>query len=83
MFKLSFIIVMLVAISSVLGSDAPAPDCTSPFATGLCRGSFKVYGYNTDSGKCESFIYGGCLGNDNRYNTLEDCQAACESDCNK
>ncbi|XP_028165855.1 trypsin inhibitor-like [Ostrinia furnacalis] len=61
---------------------APAPDCTSPLVTGPCRASFQVYGYDPDSG-CKKFIYGGCGGNGNRYNTLEDCQAACESDCNK
>ncbi|XP_028156341.1 trypsin inhibitor-like isoform X1 [Ostrinia furnacalis] len=82
MFKLSFFIFVLVAITSVLSSDAPAPDCTSPLVTGPCKAAFTVYGYDPDCG-CKKFIYGGCGGNGNRYNTLEDCQAACESDCNK
>ncbi|XP_028160746.1 trypsin inhibitor-like isoform X2 [Ostrinia furnacalis] len=83
MFKLSFIIFMLVAIANVLSSDAPAPDCTSPLETGPCRGRKVAFGYDTDLEGCKQFIYGGCDGNGNRYNTLEECQAACENDCNK
>lgn len=30
------------------------------------------------SGQCEKFVYGGCGGNENNYNTLEECELACE-----
>jgi papilin len=28
---------------------------------------------------CEEFAYGGCLGNENRFSNLTDCQNACKS----
>lgn len=33
--------------------------------------------FNTDSNKCEHFIYGGCDANENNFNTEDECKAAC------
>ncbi|KAL0859211.1 hypothetical protein ABMA27_011028 [Loxostege sticticalis] len=57
------------------------PACKQPIEPGPCYGYFEVYGYNTTTEKCELFIYGGCEGNDNRYETIGECQQACEYDC--
>lgn len=51
--------------------------CNLPRVSGNCDGYFRVYGYNKDSGQCEPFIYGGCGGNENRFDTVEACRAAC------
>ena len=45
--------------------------------TGNCFAAFSVYGYNSDTGECEQFIYGGCGGNENRFDTKEACEAFC------
>lgn len=45
--------------------------------TGLCRGYFPRYFYNANSGKCEQFVYGGCGGNSNNFNSLFQCQQSC------
>ena len=45
--------------------------------TGVCDAYFPSYFYNMTSRRCERFIYGGCGGNDNRFLTLEQCQATC------
>ena len=29
--------------------------------------------------RCMPFYYGGCEGNDNRFDTIEDCQRSCPS----
>ena len=35
------------------------------------------YFHNSTSGLCEQFIYGGCEGNDNNFETLKECQERC------
>jgi len=53
--------------------------CDQKFGVvGDCRGMFPSFSYNKDQGKCEVFNYGGCGGNDNRFDTLDQCQALCE-----
>ena len=52
--------------------------CTLPAEPGRCRGRFPRYYHNSDSGQCELFIYGGCDGNQNRFNTQEECETACK-----
>ena len=45
--------------------------------SGLCLAYFPSYFYNSTSRMCEMFVYGGCGGNENRFSTIDDCQAAC------
>uniref|UniRef100_A0ABM5G4V9 Kunitz/BPTI-like toxin n=1 Tax=Pogona vitticeps TaxID=103695 RepID=A0ABM5G4V9_9SAUR len=45
---------------------------------GPCRGAIVRYFYNTKTKKCEEFIYGGCHGNKNNFETLKDCHYTCE-----
>ena len=43
----------------------------------LFRGFFQHYFYNSTTGRCEQFIYSGCEGNGNNFQTLEECQQGC------
>ncbi|XP_068732690.1 papilin-like isoform X2 [Montipora capricornis] len=52
--------------------------CGLPSETGPCRAYIRRYFYSKTSGKCEMFIYGGCLGNSNNFPTLELCQEKCQ-----
>jgi len=51
--------------------------CRMKHDPGPCRGAFTRYYYDRKTEKCASFIYGGCQGVV-PFETLEDCQAACE-----
>ncbi|XP_060929822.1 kunitz-type protease inhibitor 2 [Limanda limanda] len=47
---------------------------------GPCRAAFPQFFFNHNTGLCQSFIYGGCSGNKNRYGTLEECVRHCSED---
>uniref|UniRef100_A0A034WTW0 Kunitz domain-containing protein 1 n=1 Tax=Rhipicephalus microplus TaxID=6941 RepID=A0A034WTW0_RHIMP len=51
--------------------------CYLPKETGPCYGYFPRYYYNTTTNTCEQFIYGGCRGNANNFETLRQCQTKC------
>jgi hypothetical protein len=45
---------------------------------GPCRGNLKRFFFNSASGTCEEFTYGGCHGNPNNFHTIEECQLLCK-----
>eukprot|EP00075_Anas_platyrhynchos_P028136 XP_027317389.1 tissue factor pathway inhibitor [Anas platyrhynchos] len=49
---------------------------------GTCRGYFSRYFYNKETKLCEIFKYGGCLGNQNNFKSLEECQTTCQGNSN-
>jgi hypothetical protein len=56
---------------------ANEPECKLPKQVGYCRAHIIRYYFNSATNKCEQFAYGGCGGNKNRFNTLEDCEETC------
>uniref|UniRef100_V9KIA0 Tissue factor pathway inhibitor n=1 Tax=Callorhinchus milii TaxID=7868 RepID=V9KIA0_CALMI len=52
--------------------------CLLNFDAGPCRALFTRYFYNQVTKQCETFSYGGCLGNKNNFHTLEHCQNKCQ-----
>jgi len=51
--------------------------CSLPPYTGICRAYFERWAFHPDQGRCEMFVYGGCNGNDNRFNSEEECMQKC------
>ncbi|KAL4425284.1 hypothetical protein ABPG75_009300 [Micractinium tetrahymenae] len=58
------------------------PLCELPPAAGsgdvACMAYIPRYFWNSTSGKCEQFIYGGCGGNANNFESVNDCQLMCK-----
>ncbi|WP_437673982.1 BPTI/Kunitz domain-containing protein [Sorangium sp. So ce131] len=59
------------------GVVTPGGRCTLPADPGICDAYFPMYYHDAETGVCRPFIYGGCDGNKNRFETIEECQAAC------
>jgi hypothetical protein len=51
--------------------------CSQPLETGPCKAHMPKFG--SANGKCVEFVYGGCQGNDNRFDSQAACEAACSS----
>ncbi|GIY91272.1 hypothetical protein CDAR_451911 [Caerostris darwini] len=59
------------------GKSRSESACDQERKTGPCMAAFRRYFFNKESGNCELFIYGGCQGNDNNFETKEDCINTC------
>ncbi|CAD6192838.1 unnamed protein product [Caenorhabditis auriculariae] len=53
--------------------------CTEPLRVGDCKQSVRQFWYNAETRTCESFLYTGCQGNNNRFNSLNECQSYCRN----
>ncbi|XP_012669965.2 WAP, Kazal, immunoglobulin, Kunitz and NTR domain-containing protein 2 [Clupea harengus] len=51
--------------------------CAQPSLQGPCKAYEPRWAYNTALHQCQSFIYGGCGGNENNFETKEACEEAC------
>ncbi|XP_012684978.1 tissue factor pathway inhibitor 2 [Clupea harengus] len=52
--------------------------CRFPKEVGRCRALMKKYFFNMTSMQCEIFYYGGCDGNENRFEDMESCLEYCK-----
>ncbi|XP_059800835.1 actinia tenebrosa protease inhibitors isoform X4 [Hypanus sabinus] len=53
--------------------------CLLPLDEGNCSKYTLLWYYHRESGQCRPFIYSGCKGNANRFQTPEDCEANCKN----
>lgn len=51
--------------------------CKLSSIRGPCGGYFPKFYYDFEKDICSPFIYGGCLGNNNQFETMEECQKQC------
>lgn len=51
--------------------------CSLPAKSGFCKALLRRYFFNADTKECETFNYGGCGGNENNFQTLEECISEC------
>jgi len=51
--------------------------CQETKQVGLCRALIESFFFNTETNKCEQFYYGGCGGNNNRFESMDQCNDRC------
>jgi hypothetical protein len=59
------------------GGAAGSSACTATPDAGNCDAYIERWYHDPTTGLCRGFIYGGCGGNDNNYQSFEECQKAC------
>jgi len=58
--------------------------CSMKPKSGPCKGSLTRWHFDQDAGKCKKFIFSGCGGNDNRFDTELGCELFCKpEECKK
>ncbi|KAJ8707068.1 hypothetical protein PYW08_011202 [Mythimna loreyi] len=76
----------MIAMVCVVNGNATEPidhRCTLPLDENRnpgpvdCLAYMPQYGYDSVTKKCEHFIYGGCGGNDNKFDTKRECEELC------
>nr|6GFI_C Chain C, Amyloid-beta A4 protein [Homo sapiens]6GFI_E Chain E, Amyloid-beta A4 protein [Homo sapiens] len=59
--------------------DKEVEVCSEQAEVGPCRARFSRWYFDVTEGKCAPFVYGGCGGNRNNFDTEEYCMAVCGS----
>lgn len=57
-----------------------ADSCRLSQDSGPCSGMVSRFFYNSSSMACETFLYGGCLGNGNNFYSEKECLQACRTE---
>uniref|UniRef100_A0ABM5G4L6 Actinia tenebrosa protease inhibitors-like n=1 Tax=Pogona vitticeps TaxID=103695 RepID=A0ABM5G4L6_9SAUR len=82
----TFLIFFFFLLGGILGFPAQLPFasakrqtdlCHLPPDAGPCLALFRRWYFNPWVGRCLTFIYGGCQGNENNFETLQGCERRC------
>ncbi|XP_059875886.1 tissue factor pathway inhibitor 2 [Delphinus delphis] len=80
---LQLVVLPLLLVGTALGDAPEAPPgnnaeiCLLPPDEGPCRARIPSYYYDRYTQSCREFMYGGCEGNANNFETWEACDEAC------
>uniref|UniRef100_G3MS35 BPTI/Kunitz inhibitor domain-containing protein n=1 Tax=Amblyomma maculatum TaxID=34609 RepID=G3MS35_AMBMU len=70
------VLLLSIAIAGTSAQGRPR-QCFLPPVQGTCRGYFPSFYFDSRSGSCRQFIYGGCGGNANRFSSVRECRRVC------
>ena len=63
--------------SPSIGNNMSRTDCLQPRSTGYCKGYIVRWYFDGEGGVCRPFVYGGCGGNKNNFQTQLECSSSC------
>ena len=67
----------------VVGACFPAAPCLQPMDEGSCQHYTLLWYYHVEANACRPFIFGGCRGNSNRFETRWKCERRCKTSAGK
>ncbi|XP_031550082.1 PI-actitoxin-Aeq3a-like [Actinia tenebrosa] len=71
-------LIFVLFLAMAVGMTMARPEfCLLPAETGRCMGYFPRYYYDESIGTCRQFIFGGCQGNENNFETMKECVRKC------
>ncbi|KAG7165602.1 Papilin-like 4 [Homarus americanus] len=68
---------LLVLNVSVISKTEASVVCGEPLKRGYCRALHHKWAWVSENRRCEQFVYGGCGGNENSFETEEMCREVC------
>lgn len=66
-----------VTLAPSLETVSKSPICYTPVDPGSCNSDITAFYYDSHNQMCQAFLYGGCEGNANRFQTEEQCERLC------
>ncbi|XP_055505877.1 collagen, type XXVIII, alpha 1a [Leucoraja erinacea] len=70
-------IVLPTPAAMLIEENYKDPDCDEPLDQGSCRSYVIKWYYDSAANSCAQFWYGGCGGNQNRFQSQDECQNKC------
>ncbi|XP_029848488.2 isoinhibitor K-like [Ixodes scapularis] len=74
-----FMVSVVILACSVLNTQGFNPDCNLPKDDGPCRARIPSFYFDNVTRTCHMFMYGGCEGNGNNFESPEQCKEECEA----
>uniref|UniRef100_A0A0K8RF07 Putative salivary kunitz domain protein n=1 Tax=Ixodes ricinus TaxID=34613 RepID=A0A0K8RF07_IXORI len=72
-----FVVSFVILASSVLDTQGLNPNCSLEKDEGPCRAIIPSFYYDRVTKTCSVFLYGGCEGNGNNFETEKECLEKC------
>uniref|UniRef100_A0A8C0AE18 BPTI/Kunitz inhibitor domain-containing protein n=1 Tax=Bos mutus grunniens TaxID=30521 RepID=A0A8C0AE18_BOSMU len=79
-FSAAWLILLETEVADIPGATSKPALCLEPKVTGGCNAMMSRYSYNTQIRLCKQFVYGGCEGNGNNFEKLEECMKTCSQE---
>uniref|UniRef100_A0A5K3FHF3 BPTI/Kunitz inhibitor domain-containing protein n=1 Tax=Mesocestoides corti TaxID=53468 RepID=A0A5K3FHF3_MESCO len=72
-----FVAIFLLTVCAASALETYVNPCTLPIEQGPCQNFLLMWGFDAAQKRCIRFVYGGCLGNSNRFYFKWGCEYAC------